>query len=194
MFRLLIDDAIDLLRFRVKPLEAYQYPAWLPALALTLLAVIGSAGASDLGDDIGGRMTFLVLFTWLETLCFAQFMGVWLRLAKWKQTGSLFGLIVVANALQFVEPLTSWLPDQGAMVADMVLSLIEVMVLINALAQVSGVSRLRVLLGILLFSPLALVLLAASLSLASAQGWVKLPADLMQSVQGASSGGASKAF
>ncbi|KIA81669.1 hypothetical protein QR66_03615 [Chromobacterium piscinae] len=191
--RVLIDDLFDLLRLRVKPLAAYQYPWWQPALLLTLLGVIASGDTTELGSNVAGRIGFMVAFTWLETVFFIRFIGFWLRLGKAELAGSLFGLVVVASGLQFIEPLTSWLPDDVAAGADMLLSLLGLVVLVNALSQVSGVSKLRVLAGVVLFAPLALVLLAATLSLANTAGWVDLPADMVAMMQqkGAASSGAA---
>ncbi|QEL54929.1 hypothetical protein [Chromobacterium paludis] len=191
--RLLIDDVFDLLRLRVKPLAAYQYPLWQPALLLTVLGLISSGGTAELGGNIAGRIAYMVLFTWLETWFFTRFITFWLRLGKGEVAGSLFGLVVVASGLQFIEPLTSWLPEDVAAGVDMLLSLVGLVVLVNALSTVSGVSKLRVLAGVVLFAPLALVLLAATLSLANALGWVELPADMVAMMQekGVASGGAA---
>ncbi|MEO9383598.1 hypothetical protein [Chromobacterium phragmitis] len=192
--RLLIDDAIDLLRLRVKPLAAYQYPWWQTALFLTLMGAVSSGDTAELGDNIAGRVAFMVLFTWLQTLLFARFMAVWLRWSKGELAGSLFGLVVAANGLQLISPLTSWLPADVARVADLMLSLAGLVVLINALAKVSQVSVLRTLLGALLFAPLSLVLLAAALSFAKTAGWVELPPDMVEMMrQGAASAPAAAA-
>lgn len=175
----LIDDLLGLLRFRVGPLEQYQYPRWMPALLLTVLGLVASGGTGELGNNIAGRMLFMLLFTWLETLLFTQFMTVWLRLAKWQPAGSLFGLIVLCNSLQFVEPLTSWLPDDAALGADLALSLLTIALMVNGLALVSGVGRVRVLLGVMLFAPVAMLTLAMTLQLAGSMGWVTIPQDML---------------
>ncbi|UGA38765.1 hypothetical protein JOS77_03170 [Chromobacterium haemolyticum] len=101
--RLLIDDVVDLLRFRVKPLDEYQYPRWQTLLFLIALGLVASADTAELGNNLTGRMLFMVLFTLAETLCFASFIGLWLRFAKWDGHGSLFGLVAVASGLQFIE-------------------------------------------------------------------------------------------
>lgn len=178
----LIDDLLGLLRFRVGPLEQYQYPRWMPALLLTVLGLVASGGTGELGNNIAGRMLFMLLFTWLETLLFTQFITVWLRLAKWQPTGSLFGLIVLCNSLQFVEPLTSWLPDDAALGADLALSLLTIALMVNGLAVVSAVSRVRVLLGVMLFAPVAMLTLAMTLQLAASMGWVTIPQDMLAPV------------
>lgn len=198
--RILFDDTLDLVRFRVRPLQYYQYSFWQPALLLTVLGIIASAGAEGLGDNVEGRVAFFLLFTWLETLLFTQFMGLWLRLGKWKPSGSLFGLVVAANGLQIIEPLTSWLPDDAALAGAFALSLLTIMVLVHALATVSGVSRKRILLGVLLFSPLAMMLMGSTLSLAASLDWVKVPEELgielhqSEPAQGASDGGDASAI
>jgi hypothetical protein len=198
--RILFDDALDLVRFRVRPLQYYQYSFWQPALLLTALGFIASAGADGLGDNVEGRVAFFLLFTWLETLLFTQFMGLWLRLGKWKPSGSLFGLVVAANSVQILEPLTSWLPDDVALVGAFALSVLTITILVHALTAVSGVSRLRVLVGVLLFSPLAMMLMGSTLSLAASLDWVQVPPELglelhqPDSAQGASDGGDANAI
>jgi hypothetical protein len=107
---------------------------------LTVLGLVASGGTGELGNNIARPHGFMLLFTWLETLLFTQFMTVWLRLAKWRPTGSLFGLIVLCNSLQFVEPLTSWLPDDAALGADLALSLLTIALMVNSMAVVSGVA------------------------------------------------------
>ncbi|WP_062789408.1 hypothetical protein [Aquitalea pelogenes] len=178
----LIDDLLGLLRFRVGPLEQYQYPRWMPALLLTVLGLVASGGTGELGNNVLGRMLFMLMFTWLETLLFTQFITVWLRLAKWRPDGSLFGLIVLCNSLQFVEPLTSWLPDDAALGADLALSLLTIALMVNSMAVVSGVARVRVLLGVMLFAPVAMLTLAISLQMASSMGWVTIPQDMLSAV------------
>ena len=138
---------------------------------LILLGLVASADTAELGDNLTGRMLFMVLFTLAETLCFAAFIGLWLRFAKWEGRESLFGLVAVASGLQFIEPLTSWSLDDVALAVNAVLSIFGILVLVNALAVVSGIHRLRVALGVLLFAPVAMVLLAGALSLGSAAGW-----------------------
>jgi hypothetical protein len=98
-------------------------------------------------------------------------------------SGSLFGLVVVASGLQFVEPLTSWLPGDVAKVVDILLSLAGLVVLVNALSKVSQVSVMRTLAGVVLFAPLSLLLLAATLSFAKTAGWVELPPDMVEMMQ-----------
>ncbi|OWY39434.1 hypothetical protein CEK28_08155 [Xenophilus sp. AP218F] len=183
--RVLIDDALDLLRLRVKPLAAYQYPWWQPALLLTLLGLVASADTAELGDNLLGRMLFMVAFTWLETALFVRFIGFWMRAGKWQASGSLFGLVVAASALQFIAPLTSWLPDDAALVADSALSVLGVLILVHALAAVSGLTRLRVACGVVLFAPIAMLLLAGTLSFANMAGWVTLPDEMVKAMQGA---------
>ena len=114
---------------------------------LILLGLVASADTAELGDNLTGRMLFMVLFTLAETLCFAAFIGLWLRFAKWEGRESLFGLVAVASGLQFIEPLTSWSPDDVALAVNAVLSIFGILVLVNALAVVSGIHRLRVALG-----------------------------------------------
>jgi len=89
---------------------------------------------------------------------------------------------VLCNSLQFFEPLTSWLPDDAALGADLALSLLTIALLVNSLAVVSGVGRIRVLLGVMLFAPVAMLTLAMSLQLSASLGWVSIPQDMLSSV------------
>ncbi|VEB42282.1 Uncharacterised protein [Chromobacterium violaceum] len=91
--------------------------------------------------------------------------------------------MVVASGLQVVEPLTSWLPGDAARVADILLSLLGLVVLVNALSKVSQVSVTRTLVGVVLFAPLSLLLLATTLSFAKTAGWVELPPDMVEMMQ-----------
>ncbi|MDN0073793.1 hypothetical protein QU481_02645 [Crenobacter sp. SG2303] len=188
--RALIDDAINLVRLKVAPLEHYQYPFWKLAIALTLLGVIAGAGVPELGSG-GGRVLFFVLFTWLETVLFARFIGWWLRQAGWRTPLPLLGLVVACNGLQLLMPLLSWLPDDVAQAISLALSLASLYVLVNALSRVTKVARVRVALGVLAFAPVALGLMMLTLTLSASLGWVNVPSDLLSdttSSQGASSG------
>ncbi|UTH74149.1 hypothetical protein [Chromobacterium sp. IIBBL 290-4] len=181
--RLLIDDVIDLLRLRVKPLAAYQYPWWQPALMLTVLGLVASGDTGDLGDNIAGRMGYAVALTWLAVAGFSRFMSFWLRLNKGDVGGSLFGLVVVASGLQFILPLASWLPDDAAAGMYFSVSLFGMIVMVNALSKVAAVSKWRVLLGMFLFAPLGLLLMAVTLSFSKMAGWVDLPPEVEAAVQ-----------
>ena len=107
----MIDDALDLARLRVRPLEAYQYPLWQTALLITLLGVIAAAaGDGWIQGDWSTRVGFFVAVSWLETGLLAVFMTGWLRHAGRQAPHSLLGLVALANAPQLLEPLASWLP------------------------------------------------------------------------------------
>lgn len=45
--RALIDDAIDLVRLRAKPLAEYRYPHWQLSIVLLLVGLTNSAGADS---------------------------------------------------------------------------------------------------------------------------------------------------
>lgn len=189
-----LDDVIDLVRGRVQPLEHYQYPFWQTALLLTLMGVFASARAVEIGGSTDGRLLFFVLFTWMQILLFVRFIGWWLRLAGAELEGSVFGLVVLTNSPQLLEPLASWLPDDVARGVTLALSLLSVIILIRALSSVSGVSKLRVFLGVLCYTPLAILLLTGLTGFAGQMGWIELPPELLDAAsQGASSAGASSA-
>ncbi|AXK39759.1 hypothetical protein [Crenobacter cavernae] len=190
----LFDDVIDLVRGRIQPLAHYQYPFWQPALLLTVMGVFASARAIEIGGPLEGRLLFFVLFTWMQILLFVRFMGWWVRLAGARLEASLFGLVVLTNSPQLLEPLASWLPDDAAQGVTLVLSVLSVIILVRALSAVSGVSKLRVFLGALCYTPLAILLLTGLTGVAGQMGWIELPPELMESAsQGASAAGASSA-
>lgn len=191
--RVLIDDVIDLVRGRVKSLPHYQYPRWQLALFLLLCSVVVSPSIIDLDGPIAPQLSLLFVVTWLQIALLARFMGWWLKPRGQSEPLDLFGVIVVVNGLQLLEPLTSWLDPKPAAVAQVFLSLLSLAVLINALAGVSERSRWRVAGGMGLLIVLIMILMTALLSLGVAMGWITLP-DLQAAVQGVSSGAASKAL
>ena len=171
----LINDGLDLMRWRVRTAEHYQYPAWQIGLMLLLLGIIAAAGATPVGGSIEGKMLFFTLFGAAETLLMAQFMRWWLKLAKNPVEHSLFGLLVAAGLVQIITPLTSWLPADVANIATVAIAFYGVSVMWHALTTISGANRMRVLAGILLFSPLAAMLMVFAFSTGSNLGLIEMP-------------------
>lgn len=170
----MINDMIDVTRLRVKPLVQYQYTRWKKVLMIIFLGVVASAGASGLGDNIPGRMAFCVVFVWLKLGLLSHFMRLWLRLLKRPVNLPLFGLVLVCNGIDILSPLTSWFPSDVGMGINSVLVLLGLVVMVNSIAVVSGLSRLKVLLGMMVaglpLSGLVVVLVLAGLGL----GWINL--------------------
>ncbi len=173
----LIHDALDLMRWRVREAAHYQYPTWQLVVTLLLLGIIAAAGADSVGGDITGKLLFFTVFGAMETLLMAQFMQWWLRLAKAPVETPLFSLLLVAGLVQVLTPLTSWLPTDVAEIATIAIAFYGVTVMLHALAAVSGASRMRVLGGILLFSPLAAMLMVFAFSTGSNLGLIELPGE-----------------
>lgn len=171
-------DAIDLLRWRVRPLEHYRYPLSHILSVLILLGVTGASGAGEMGDNTAGKLVFFTLLGALETLLMAAFMRWWLKLTEQGLQLPLFGLLLAAGMAQVLQPLTSWMPDDVAQAATLAIALYGMVVMIHALSVVSGLSRVRVLAGTLLFSPLAALLMAISFSTGQQLGLIEVPADL----------------
>lgn len=192
--RVFIDDLIDLVRGRVKPIEHYQYPFWQSLLVLALLGIVAAPSASSIPGPIEGKVLFFVMVTCLQAALLARFMGWWLKQAGWGEQRPLFGLVALSNAPKFLIPLTSWLSPVAAVSVQVALWLVCIVVQINSFALVSGRSRLRVLMGMLLFSPLEFALLLSCIMVGMSQGWIDIPADMPAAVQGASSGAASSAL
>lgn len=168
----LLHDAVDLIRLRVQPLAHYRYPVLHLLLAVVLLGTLAAGGAISAGatGDPATMVVFFTLYVALETLLFGQFMRWWLTRGGAVVEMPLFGLIIAASGMQVLDPLTFWLPDDVANGLSLVFGVANIMILIRALALSTGTSRGRVLLGILLFSPVALVLLLTLLSLGSDMG------------------------
>lgn len=175
--RTLIADVLDLYRFRVKSLPAYYYPLWKIALLLTAIGFVASSNATELGNYIPGRIAFCIAYNWLETLLFCGFIGLWLKLSNFKLNRPLLALVVLSSGIQLLEPLVSWLPDDVASIVLLVLLFYSLLVLCYALERVSGVRRLRVVSGVMLFALLSGVLMQSSLYVSSRLGWVPRPAS-----------------
>lgn len=199
----LLSDAFDLLRFRVGPLTNYQYSLPTCLAALLLMAAASAASAPELGGSAPGRMAFFLLFSGAQMLLYTRFIAWWMTRAGTPPQAPLFGLVVAANLFQALEVLTSWLPADSAEGAATGLALLGMAVLVHALARVSGASHLRIFLGTLLFSPIAVALLVGMFQLGDSLGWINAEvleeqgAALMQDAapapQGSSSAAADKA-
>lgn len=179
----LINDALAMLRLQFQPLAHYQYPARHLAAALLLLGVVAAAGApAGMGEPLNVILFFTVYVT-LETLLYGRFMQWWLRRASVADVPSLTGTIVAASAIQLLDPLSSWLPDDVASVASMTIGMIGLWLLVSALAFGSGLGKLRILLGTLLFAPVALFLSFVLMNGATGLGLVTMPEELQRALQ-----------
>ena len=172
--RKFIDDMFNLVRLRVYTLDNYQYPFWQPALVLTLLGLVSAAGAEGFTANLGVRIAFFVLLNWVETLLFVGFLSWWLKRVGWKPPLPLFALVVMSNAPQLLSPLTSWLPESIAQLILLLLALLCVVILVHALSSISRLPRLRILLGMVLFTPLAFVILLVLLQVAQSNHWLAM--------------------
>jgi hypothetical protein len=171
----LFGDVLDLYLFRVKSLAAYRYPWWQVALFLTALGVVASGSSPELGRFLPGRIGFCILYSWLESLLFAVYLGVWLRMGRFRMNRSLLSLVMLSSGIQLLQPLVSWLPEDVGNIALVLLMLYSFLVLCHALVTVSGMRRVRVLCGVLLFSLLSGILLQSTWYLTSRFGWVDAP-------------------
>jgi hypothetical protein len=179
----LINDALAMLRLQFQPLAHYQYPTRHLAMALLLLGVVAAASApAGMGEPLNVILFFTVYVT-LETLLYGRFMQWWLRRASVADIPSLTGTIVAASAIQLLDPLSSWLPDDVASVASMTIGMIGLWLLVSALAFGSGLTKLRILLGTLLFAPVALFLSFVLMNGATGLGLVTMPEELQRALQ-----------
>ena len=173
----MFDAVLDLCRFRVRPLAAYRLPFWQIAVMISLLGLVTSAGSPELGTWLPGRIGFCVVYNWVETLLFAVFLSLWLRMHPLRPSWEMVSLLTLASACQLFAPLLDWLPDDVAGGAFLVLMLYSLLVLCNALVRISGMRRLRVVIGVLLFSAVSACLMQMSWYWAGQHGWVKQPAS-----------------
>lgn len=171
----LLGEAFDLYRFRVKPLPAYRLPVWKLVLFLTAIGLASSANSPELGRFLPGRIGFCIGYSWLETLLFTAFIGIWLRLDPLQYARQIAALVVLSSAVQFLLPLADWLPDDVGDSVVMLAMLYSLLVLCHALIRVSGMRRLRVICGVLLFSCLSAFLMQGSWYLASRAHLVDAP-------------------
>ncbi|GHD72843.1 hypothetical protein ACFSQE_15770 [Vogesella fluminis] len=179
----LINDALAMLRLQFQPLSHYQYPARHLAAALLLLGVVAAAGApAGMGEPLNVILFFTAYVT-LETLLYGRFMQWWLHRASVADVPSLTGTIVAASAIQLLDPLSSWLPDDVASVASMTIGMIGLWLLVSALSFGSGLTKLRILLGTLLFAPVALFLSFVLMNGATGLGLVTMPEELQRALQ-----------
>ncbi|GGY10857.1 hypothetical protein [Paludibacterium paludis] len=180
-----IDDVIDLARFRVAMLERYQYPFWVQALVASALGIVSAASAPQIGRHYGLFVVVFALFTWLSVWLMSRLLGVWTRLCGQPVSLPLTGLLLGANALSFLSPLTSWLPQDVAVGLLMVMLLYQICLIVNAIAVVSGLSRIVTLLGFVLATPLLMLLMLGPtvlgiLALGWFYGFIPLSGDIAQ--------------
>lgn len=172
----LFSDVFDLYRFRVKPLATYRHPLWQVLLLLCGVGLVLSAGSPELGGYLPGRIGFGIAYNLLETLLFTVFIGLWLGLGRQAFSRALFSLVTLASAIQLLQPLTDWLPDDVGSVVLLLLLLYSLVVLCHALYRISGLRLIRVLVGVLLFALLSSFLLQGCWYLAGRAGVVSPPA------------------
>lgn len=179
----LINDAIAMLRMQFKPLDQYQYPASHLLLGILALGVTAAAGApSGMGEPLN-LVLFFSLYIGTEIWLLSRFMHWWLQRGGMMSPPALLGTLVVASAIQVLEPLSSWLPDDMAMIANMTISLASVWITVCALAFGSQQARRRIVLGMLLFTPLALALSFLMISSATNMGLVNIPQELKAAIE-----------
>lgn len=176
----LLQDALDLARLRVRPLAHYVYVYWQPALWLTGMACVQALFAEGLKASLLERLAFFVVLTWAQVVVLVLFFTWWLSLRqRWNRQGSLFPLAVLASSLQFVEPLLALLPADLAVLCVLMLGVYQVVVLIRALSVATGVTTRHVVGGMLVFLPMALLLSLMALQFTVSAGWMTLPSPAL---------------
>ncbi|QNM97695.1 hypothetical protein [Chitinimonas koreensis] len=169
-------DALDLARFRVRPLSHYGYAWWLPLAWLTLLSVLQALFGSELKASLPVRLVFVVGFAWVQALLLALFFGWWLKLGKrWSGEGSLFPLVVLCSSAQLFEPAIGLLSEAMQLPVIVLLAFYQLAVWVVACSRATGVTVGYVIGGLFAYLPTALILALLSLSIASSAGWLPDP-------------------
>lgn len=169
-------DALDLARFRVRPLSHYGYVWWLPLAWLTLLGALQAVFGSDLQASLPVRLPFAVCLAWVQAMLLALFFGWWLKLGKrWSGEGSLFPLVVLCSSAQLFQPVIALLPEPLQLPVIALLAFYQLAVWVVACARATGVTIGYVIGGLFAYLPTALILALVSLSIASSAGWLPDP-------------------
>ncbi|WP_137936372.1 hypothetical protein [Chitinivorax sp. B] len=173
----LINDMLDLARFRVKPLPEYQYPLWQIMLVVTLMGIFSAAAATDIDAPVPARIGFFVMLEWVELLLMNWFFNWWMRQGdNWRGDGDLLPLFVAASGVNLLTPLLSWFTRPLVDVLAVGLSAYSVAIVIHALTLSTGVRRTHVIGGVLLFLPMAIAGYLVVATFAVQAGWISLPA------------------
>jgi hypothetical protein len=179
-------DALDLARFRVRPVDTYAYPWWQPVSMLTLVGVLPALTTRFSAPDGGaspipfGVLLFgLGVLTWLQAVTQAHFYGWWLRQGgRWRGGASLFPLIVGLATIQLLALPLSMLPDTIRPLLALGFMAYQLVLLPVALSRATGVALGHVLAGLLLYALAAMVLMMIVLQIALGVGWISLPPEL----------------
>ena len=193
MNQALINDALMMLRQRFAPLEQYQYPANHIALALVLLGIVAAAGApKGMGEPLNVILFFTVSIS-IETLLYARFMRWWLQRGQPNAIPPLTGTVIAASAIQLLDPLSSWLPDDAANIVSMTIAMLGLWILVSAMAAGTGIKKMRILLGTLLFAPVAIFMSVTLMNAGSNMGMINLPKEIRTALEQADAQKDSKA-
>lgn len=186
-----LQDALDLARFRIKPLEHYSYDWWQPVGWLMLLSALPVLGGTLPGFSLGQHLALAVGMNWFRVLFFVFFFGWWLRRTPAGQarlaSGSLFPLLVLLGSSDLLLPLLANLPQGVGILLLLVLKGYQLGLALRALAVATDNTVQQVALGALLSIPVMLVVLLFLSILLSIAGvnpeqLLPRPANLSQAV------------
>ncbi len=178
MFARLVQDALDLMRFRVRPIGHYQYPLSAVILWLLCLGLASALVADTFTGGMANRLAFFMAVNVVESGLLAWFMAWWLRQSGWQGQESLFGLVVLSHTPQLLEPLLLAVPAPLDSFLAFGLAAWGITILVQALHLTTAMTRGRVIVGMILFMPIAVFALSLMLGAAAHQGWISLPQEL----------------
>lgn len=171
----LVQDMIDLARFRVRPLTEYHYPGWQIMSVVTLIGLFAAASASDIQASVPARIVFFVMLKWLELSLMSWFFNWWMRQGEnWDGEGEILPLLVASSGINLLAPLLSWFPDGVAQLLAIGMSAYGVLVLVQALSLATGARRGHVIGGVLLFLPMAVACYLVAITFAVQVDWIAL--------------------
>lgn len=179
----ILHDAFDLACLRIKPLSEYQYPLWQVWAVLAGVALAGSTSAVILHTDQMNRALFIFSMKALQYLAMARFFKVWLQLklgadkkpvSNWNGQGSLLTLLILVQAIDFVQPLLLWLDDGVQALVGLFLFSYSITILVLALARSTETSIMKVLGGLLLCAPMLALIGFMFAQLGLGWGWIHL--------------------
>lgn len=157
-----VQDLLDVLRLRIRPLSHYVYPYWQLAVLIGMVALAHTAVTPPPAALLVPSLLRSVVSIMVALLAQVLFFGWWLSLGqRWKDKGqllNLFSLMALTEGVIFLTPLTVWLPQNVGAVLWFVIVLFQKLVLLIALSRSTQVALSHVLVGMLLAKGLAVLL------------------------------------
>lgn len=177
----ILHDVIDVCLLRFKPLVAYEYPRWQVLAVLAGVSLSYAPALELLQTDTLTKAAFVFAMKLLQYIAMARFFTAWLRLpmgrdgkplSSWDGQGDLLTILVLAQGLDFLAPLTLWLdPGLSALLA-LFLLVYGFVILVRALAVTTGATVRVITLGLFICTPILLLIQFMAAALALDWGWI----------------------